>query len=57
MSIFTNLEFRAENFWTALSTTNEGLDKITQEYNEDFDFDYIHTNVDDEEMISMNIDC
>ena len=31
---------------------NEQLDKIMREYNQDFDFDYIYTNVDEEAMIT-----
>jgi hypothetical protein len=31
----------------------EEVENITEEYNTDFDFDYINTNVDDEEMMMM----
>jgi len=30
----------------------EDLENIIEEYNQDFDFDYIDTNVDEEEMMS-----
>jgi len=35
---------------------NEELENIMEEYNQDFDFDYIDTNVDEEEMIIENDD-
>lgn len=36
--------------------TSEEQDKILREYYEDFDFDYIYTCLDDEEMIITDID-
>lgn len=31
------------------------LENILEEYNESFDFDYIHTNVDEEETIQIQV--